>query len=68
MVDVEVIDITNEQKYKKTGEQDFYGRDTYSGKCYICGQVAVVPFCPDGKRPIYCASCLKIKREQKKHD
>ena len=27
--------------------------------CWNCGKTATVPFKPDGKRPVYCMSCLK---------
>ena len=27
--------------------------------CWNCGKTATVPFKPDGKRPVYCQSCLK---------
>ena len=27
--------------------------------CWNCGKTASVPFKPDGKRPVYCLSCLK---------
>jgi len=27
--------------------------------CWNCGKQTTVPFKPDGKRPVYCASCLK---------
>ena len=27
--------------------------------CWNCGKTATVPFKPDGKRPVYCLSCLK---------
>lgn len=27
--------------------------------CWNCGKTATVPFKPDGKRPVYCLSCLR---------
>ncbi len=33
--------------------------------CWNCGKTATVPFKPDGKRPVYCQSCLKQIEEGK---
>lgn len=33
--------------------------------CWNCGKTATVPFKPDGKRPVYCLSCLKQIEEGK---
>ncbi len=33
--------------------------------CWNCGKTATVPFKPDGKRPVYCMSCLKQIEEGK---
>ena len=40
------------------------GMEEDSGKmhestCWNCGKTATTPFKPDGKRPVYCLSCLK---------
>ncbi|HPM08566.1 type IV secretion system DNA-binding domain-containing protein [Candidatus Parcubacteria bacterium] len=38
----------------------------YDAKCSSCGKETSVPFKPDGKRPIYCKTCMtKIKESQK---
>ncbi len=37
----------------------------YDATCSICGKPTKVTFKPDGKRPIYCKSCLKKIREDK---
>ncbi|HHD92614.1 MAG TPA: DUF87 domain-containing protein [Candidatus Portnoybacteria bacterium] len=34
-------------------------RKLYNAKCSICGKETKVPFVPDGKRPVYCKSCLE---------
>jgi CxxC-x17-CxxC domain-containing protein len=35
----------------------------YDAKCFNCGKDTKVVFAPDGKRPVYCKSCLKkLKR------
>jgi len=31
----------------------------YDAKCSICGKSVKIVFPPDGKRPVYCKSCLK---------
>ncbi len=31
----------------------------FEAVCWNCGKTATVPFKPDGKRPVYCSSCLK---------
>ncbi len=37
----------------------------YDAKCSLCGKATKVIFPPDGKRPVYCKSCLKkIQREK----
>ncbi len=33
--------------------------------CWNCGKTATVPFKPDGRRPVYCMSCLKQIEEGK---
>lgn len=33
--------------------------------CWNCGKTTTVPFKPDGKRPVYCLSCLKQIEEGK---
>lgn len=33
--------------------------------CWNCGKTASVPFKPDGKRPVYCLSCLRQIEEGK---
>ncbi len=38
----------------------------YDAKCSVCGKETKVPFPPDGKRPVYCKSCLKKARKGKK--
>ena len=37
----------------------------YDAKCSICGKPTKVIFPPDGKRPVYCRSCLKKIRDKK---
>ncbi len=38
----------------------------YDAQCFLCGKWTKVIFPPDGKRPIYCKTCLKkIEREEK---
>jgi len=38
---------------------------TYETACWNCGKETEVPFKPDGKRPVYCLSCLKQIEEGK---
>ncbi len=38
---------------------------SYESLCWNCGKQTKVPFKPDGKRPIYCLSCLKQIEEGK---
>lgn len=33
--------------------------------CSNCGRKTKVAFMPDGKRPVYCATCLQKEREKK---
>lgn len=37
----------------------------HATECSRCGVVTFVAFQPDGVRPVYCQSCLSIKREEK---
>lgn len=46
------------------------GAGTDTGKlhetpCWNCGKTATVPFKPDGRRPVYCQTCLKQIEEGK---
>ncbi len=41
------------------------GKVSYESLCWNCGKQSKVPFKPDGKRPIYCLSCLKQIEEGK---
>lgn len=36
----------------------------YDAKCANCGKPTKVVFVPDGKRPVYCKTCLKKTREK----
>jgi len=44
----------------------------YDAQCSLCGKWTKVVFPPDGKRPVYCKSCLKKiekeKQEEKKEE
>lgn len=35
------------------------GKTLHESPCWNCGKTATTPFKPDGKRPVYCMSCLK---------
>ena len=37
----------------------------YDAKCVLCGKPTKLIFPPDGRRPIYCKSCLKKKDQDK---
>ena len=37
----------------------------YDAQCVLCGKWTKVIFPPDGKRPVYCKSCLKKIEQQK---
>jgi len=37
----------------------------FETSCWNCGKTASVPFKPDGKRPVYCLSCMKLIDEGK---
>ena len=41
------------------------GAQMFDAQCSHCGKVTQVPFKPDGKRPVYCLSCLKQIAEGK---
>jgi CxxC-x17-CxxC domain-containing protein len=43
----------------KTGGGKSSETTLYDARCSICGKDTKVVFEPDGKRPIYCKSCLK---------
>jgi len=36
----------------------------FEAKCDNCGKPVLVPFIPDGVRPVYCKDCLKKARKQ----
>ena len=37
----------------------------YDARCSLCGKPTKVVFAPDGKRPVYCKSCLKKIENEK---
>ncbi|MDD4169001.1 MAG: zinc-ribbon domain containing protein [Desulfotomaculaceae bacterium] len=37
-------------------------RQMYEVTCDGCGQIARVPFQPDGSRPVYCSDCFRNNR------
>ncbi|MBL7156121.1 MAG: type IV secretion system DNA-binding domain-containing protein [Candidatus Pacebacteria bacterium] len=37
----------------------------YDGKCVSCAKDVKIPFPPDGKRPVYCKTCLKKVRSER---
>ncbi|MDP3771845.1 MAG: type IV secretion system DNA-binding domain-containing protein [bacterium] len=41
------------------GELPPSGKQMFDAKCWNCGKETQVPFKPNGKRPVYCLSCLK---------
>ena len=56
----EAINTSNE----KTAFSQGSGTVLYDAKCMKCGKDTKVIFPPDGKRPIYCKSCLKKMKSQ----
>jgi len=51
-------------RWSGVGADDGDGVPAGDGKlqesiCWNCGKTATVPFKPDGKRPVYCLSCLR---------
>ncbi len=36
----------------------------YEAECSVCGAITLVPFIPDGVRPVYCRKCLKEIRKK----
>ncbi|MBI5742866.1 MAG: type IV secretion system DNA-binding domain-containing protein [Candidatus Niyogibacteria bacterium] len=42
-----------------SGKMKVDDREKFSAACGVCGKEVLVPFKPDGKRPIYCAEHLK---------
>ena len=38
---------------------------SFEAQCWNCGKMSTLPFKPDGKRPVYCLSCLKQIEEGK---
>jgi CxxC-x17-CxxC domain-containing protein len=47
------------QHYERQG-----GGELFDATCGKCGKKVKVPFRPDGKRPVYCKSCLKAMEEE----
>ena len=41
------------------------GNQKFDAICWNCGKQTTVPFKPDGKRPVYCLSCMKQIEEGK---
>ena len=39
--------------------------EMFDAQCWNCGKMTQVPFKPNGKRPVYCLSCLKQIEEGK---
>jgi len=35
----------------------------YTNVCVECGNVAKIPFIPDGVKSVYCSECLSRKRD-----
>ena len=54
------IDMTKEMPDRKEEPK------LYDAKCQECGKETKVIFEPDGKRPIYCKSCLKKRKNKDK--
>jgi len=40
----------------------------YDAQCMLCGKWTKVVFQPDGKRPVYCKSCLKKLEREKRQE
>lgn len=61
-----------EEEITRWGSMDLAGGEAgslpggmFESICWNCGKTATVPFKPDGKRPVYCLSCLKQIEEGK---
>jgi len=46
----------------ESGNQPHFDAPGFEARCDICGDAARLSFKPDGKRPVYCKSCLKKVR------
>jgi len=53
-----------ENEKNTTENKNFEKRDLFETQCSACGLEVKVPFKPDGKRPVFCAECLKEYRRQ----
>jgi CxxC-x17-CxxC domain-containing protein len=52
---------------EKSQKMDEKGREIHKTNCSACGEEVMIPFVPDGKRPVFCKECLKeYKRQQAK--
>ena len=50
---------------ENNGNSNQNQQKVYEARCQICNKKTYVPFKPDGKRPIFCESCLKrVKQER----
>jgi CxxC-x17-CxxC domain-containing protein len=43
-------------------------QELFDAVCSLCGKNIKVPFLPDGKRPVYCKSCLKKAKKSDKNN
>ena len=59
----------NARKNSRNRDQGFAGsgyrqnRQMYETTCDGCGQIARVPFQPDGSKPVYCSDCFRNNRQ-----
>ncbi len=57
---------TQSAQYPQTETGDLPAqKEMFETKCDGCGNETMVPFKPDGKRPVLCKDCLAVYRRQK---
>ena len=64
-VEAEITAWSGMGKGEGTGRATGDERKMYEAVCGSCGKQTMVPFKPDGKRPVYCLACLKRIEEEK---
>jgi CxxC-x17-CxxC domain-containing protein len=47
-----------------SGGYDRGPREMFSATCSNCGREALVPFRPNGSKPVYCSECFTSQRQR----
>jgi len=64
-VEEQITKWTGLSETKPISAQEQQAPVLYDAVCSLCGKPTKVVFKPDGKRPIYCKTCLKKVKEEK---